>query len=229
MREIKAICFDLDDTLWDLMSVISHAENTIYHWFEQNYPRVAQRYSPADLRRLRTEVANAHPEYHHDLMRLRMICYERIATDCGYQKSMSREAFDAFQVARNEVTLFDDVLPALQKLSNGYPLFTLSNGNADLRVIGLDQWFRDSYTAADIGVAKPDPHIYRTVCERTGFAPEQLLHVGDDPHNDIYGPAAIGMPAVWINRGERIWPDDLPEPLHEISDMQQLPELLADS
>jgi len=226
MNPIKAICFDLDDTFWDLLSVIGHAEQTIYDWFAANYPKVTQQYSIAALRRLRVEVAHEFPGYHHDLMFLRLQCYRRVAETAGYDADMSAEAFEVFQQARNQVTLFTDVLPALKVLSTDFRLFTLSNGNADLQVIGLDRWFEASFCAAEIGCAKPQPDIYRAVCEASGLAPEEIVHVGDDPHNDVHGPAAIGMPAVWLNRGERIWPEDLGQPLAEISDLGELRGML---
>ncbi|MFT4591989.1 MAG: putative HAD superfamily phosphohydrolase YqeG, partial [Gammaproteobacteria bacterium] len=53
MRHITTVILDLDDTLWDLPLVISHAEQSIYAWFSEHYPRINERFSIADLRRLR--------------------------------------------------------------------------------------------------------------------------------------------------------------------------------
>jgi putative hydrolase of the HAD superfamily len=38
------------------------------------------------------------------------------------------------------------------------------------------------------------------------LSPEQIVHVGDDPQNDVLGAAQVGLRTVWINRDGRAWP-----------------------
>ena len=38
MRHARAICLDLDDTLWDLGPVIGRAETAVHDWFRERYP-----------------------------------------------------------------------------------------------------------------------------------------------------------------------------------------------
>lgn len=51
----------------------------------------------------------------------------------------------------------------------------------------------------EVGLAKPDPAIFHLVCERLGFAAQEILFVGDTPAADIEGPKAIGMPTMHIS------------------------------
>lgn len=51
----------------------------------------------------------------------------------------------------------------------------------------------------DVGLIKPDPAIFRRVCDRLGHQPAEILFVGDTPSADIEGPRAIGMPAMLIS------------------------------
>ncbi|WP_293798883.1 HAD family hydrolase [uncultured Bosea sp.] len=51
----------------------------------------------------------------------------------------------------------------------------------------------------EVGLAKPDPAIFHLVCERLGFAAQEILFVGDTQSADIDGPRAIGMPAIHIS------------------------------
>ncbi|MCB8823315.1 HAD family hydrolase [Microvirga rosea] len=55
----------------------------------------------------------------------------------------------------------------------------------------------------EVGLAKPDPSIFRLVCERLERHPAEVLFVGDTPAADIEGPRAIGMPAMPISTFER--------------------------
>lgn len=43
------------------------------------------------------------------------------------------------------------------------------------------------------GLKKPDPVIFRTVCERLGVAPEDCVYVGDGDSKELPGAAAVGM------------------------------------
>ena len=226
MRHITTVILDLDDTLWDLPLVISHAEQVIYAWFSEEYPRINERFSIADLRRLRENIALEHPTQDHDLIFLREQTYRRLAQMCGYDESLYAEAVAVFQRARNEVTLYTDVEPALRSLSGSHRLLALTNGNADLSAIGLEVFFDGIYTARDLGCAKPDPKVFLAVCKHAGVEPGEVLHVGDDPRNDVDAPRAMGMAAVWVNRRDRVWPADLELPVHEISDLTPLAVML---
>ncbi len=47
----------------------------------------------------------------------------------------------------------------------------------------------------EVGVAKPDPAIYRMICDRLGVAPEEVVFV-DDREEAAEGARAVGMAAV---------------------------------
>jgi FMN phosphatase YigB (HAD superfamily) len=49
------------------------------------------------------------------------------------------------------------------------------------------------------GVAKPDPRIFRSGCERVGVAPERALYVGDIHSVDVLGARGAGLDAVLLD------------------------------
>lgn len=51
----------------------------------------------------------------------------------------------------------------------------------------------------EVGLAKPDPAIFRLVCDKLGLPPAEILFVGDTPSADIDGPKAIGMSSMHIS------------------------------
>lgn len=205
MQNVRAICFDLDNTFWDLDPVIPRAERTLYAWYAKHYPLVTQRFTLAAMLEIRRSTLRDMPEVAHDLTALRMSALRRIAEETGYKPEMADEAFKVFQKERNTVTLYNDVVPALKALASTYELYVLTNGNADLDVIGIRHHFGEVFTARDLGVAKPDPRIFAAVCEKSGLQPHQIAHVGDDPQNDIVAAAEAGLRTVWVNRDGREW------------------------
>jgi putative hydrolase of the HAD superfamily len=224
---IRAICFDLDNTLWDVGPVLERAERILADWLETRYPRIPQRFSPADVLEVRAALLTEHPHQAHDLTWLRRETFARLATSVGYERDVAHEAFALWHAARNQCVPFDDVLPALSRLGGSYRLATLSNGNADLQVIGLAHHFEVRLHAAALGCAKPDARAYTALASALTLQPAEILFVGDEPHADVAGPRNVGMQTVWVNRGAQDWPADLEPPDHVIAGFDELVRLLT--
>ena len=226
-KTLKTLSFDLDNTLWDVDPVIDAAEQRLRDWLATECPRALNGYGRERLLALRSEIAAQHPERDHDLTFLRKAVLERILTLAGYPGELAEVAFAVFFAARNEVTLFADVLPALQRLSAHFELVALTDGNADLAAIGLDSYFSHYINAARVGRPKPDSAMFAAVAAATGHAPEQILHVGDHPEKDIAGARHCGFRAVWVNRQRHAWPLTHAAPDAEVEDLVALAEQLV--
>ena len=127
----------------------------------------------------------------------------------------------------DEPDLFHDVVPVLQELATRYQLIALSNGNADLDVIGIRGYFDRVYGARELGFAKPDGDFFVAAAARCELELGELLHVGDHPQNDIVAAREAGMHVVWLNRDDREWPADEQRPEHEIAGLAELSVLLT--
>jgi len=49
-----------------------------------------------------------------------------------------------------------------------------------------------------VGFTKPDPRIYRLVCQRLAVVPQDCLYIGDGGSNELTGASQIGMYAILI-------------------------------
>lgn len=202
--KLRALTLDLDDTLWPIWPTIARAESALQAWLQRHAPRVTERFDLAAMRADREAVARERPDWAHDLSALRRESIRRLLVAAGEAESLLDAAFSVFLAERQRVDLYADALPALRRLAARWPLFALSNGNADLVQIGLQPWFRGSLAAREFGVGKPDPRIFAAACERLGCAPNEVLHVGDDLRLDVHGALDAGLQAAWVRRdGER--------------------------
>ncbi|HET7875184.1 MAG TPA: HAD-IA family hydrolase [Methylomirabilota bacterium] len=61
---------------------------------------------------------------------------------------------------------------------------------------GLFEYFSTLTFSDECGIRKPDPEIFRLTLERLGVAPEEAVHVGDDPVLDVEGAKAAGMRVI---------------------------------
>ena len=199
-EDIKAICIDLDDTLWPIEPVIRAAEARLHDWLDSNCPDVTEGYSIDELRDLRSEVAAAHPERTHDFTWLRRRTLRRVLREYSYGEDYLDAAFEVFFDARHDVALFEDVVPGLEALGSKYPLCCLSNGNADVGRIGLGNHFRFSLSAREVGQPKPHRAMFDEACRRFELQAHEVLHVGDHPVQDVDGAADAGLRTVWMNR-----------------------------
>jgi FMN hydrolase / 5-amino-6-(5-phospho-D-ribitylamino)uracil phosphatase len=224
---VRAICFDLDNTLWDVEPVLIRAERILTDWLQARYPRIPERFPAAEVQRMRAALLLDEPHQAHDLSYLRRETLARCAEAAGYERHVAHEAFSVWHAARNQVEPFAEVLPALEKLKARFRLATLSNGNADLAVIGMAHHFEIMLSAGALGCAKPDPRAYESLADALTLKPAEILFVGDEPHADVVGPRTAGMQTVWVNRGGVVWPDALPAANASISGLDGLVALLT--
>ncbi len=196
----KAILFDLDDTLWPIAPVIVEAESRVFTWLQAQAPRVAERFSIDALRLRRQALLAREPRYAVDLGALRRAILHQAFFEAGEDSAKVEPAMDVFFAARNDVTPFADVLPALPRLARLARLGTVTNGNANLAAIGLAHHFEVSLSAAEYGKGKPEAGIFVAACAAIGVAPRDTLYVGDDILIDVRGAQQAGLRAAWINR-----------------------------
>lgn len=197
---IKALIFDLDDTLWPIVPVINAAEAKLHAWLAQAAPAVVARYSIEDLRVRRQALVETDARFSYDLWALRHTLLAQVFDEFDVDVKKADEAMQVFAQERSRVTMYADVMPALNQLRERFVLASISNGFADLQAIGLDQHFSVSLAAHQFGCAKPDPRIFLALLERLQFAPADCMYIGDDLRIDVQGAQQVGMRAAWMNR-----------------------------
>lgn len=206
--------------------MVERAEQLLHDWLAAHYPRIPERFTPLELRDLCGKIAADRPWIAHDRTLLRKEALWLAAQQAGYPGFDVEGAFAVYFIARNAVEPFAEVRPTLERLARRYALASLSNGNADLRLIGLDDLFSVSLNAIEVGAAKPEPLMFEEVCRLLGTQPNQIVHVGDDPEHDVQGGQNAGFHTVWVNRTGRDWPGG-PRADAEIGDLAELAVVLT--
>jgi putative hydrolase of the HAD superfamily len=64
---IRAICFDLDNTLWEIEPVLLRAERILADWLHARYPRIPERVPAAEMLVLRAALLRDEPHQALDL------------------------------------------------------------------------------------------------------------------------------------------------------------------
>ncbi|MBI1886546.1 MAG: HAD family phosphatase [Chloroflexi bacterium] len=97
-------------------------------------------------------------------------------------------------------SLDKDVVELAERLKGPYVVGLISNSTLRLEKEliepnGLSHLFDLVVNSARVGVAKPDPRIYRLAARRAGVEPRGCLHIDDLPAN-VDGARAAGFQAI---------------------------------
>jgi FMN hydrolase / 5-amino-6-(5-phospho-D-ribitylamino)uracil phosphatase len=231
MAALKLITFDLDNTLWPVDEVIRRAERRCAEWIAEKHPDAAAWMGRDTMMRIRNQLLHDKPGYIHNLTALRRDALAHGFREAGYCTNeaalLADQGFRVFHDARNEVVFFPGALETLELLAGSYQLGALTNGNADLKKIGIHELFDFHHSAESIGRRKPEPAIFQAALQSAGVRPEQAVHVGDHPEEDIHGARQQGFHAIWANLLDQSWPAHLDNHPHRIHNLHELSDLLA--
>lgn len=150
------------------------------------------------------------------------------AAEYPVEKSARLIAEGAFAYARETVGM---ALKIVEKLKKKHKLVLVSNfyGNihAVLKEFGLLCSFEKVIESSVVGVRKPDPAIFALGVEAMGYAPEEIVVVGDSYAKDMVPAHKVGCKTVWlkgIGWEKENEPEWLPDAI--IHDLAQLPEVI---
>jgi FMN phosphatase YigB (HAD superfamily) len=86
--------------------------------------------------------------------------------------------------------------------AQGFQLGVVSNacGNVDRLCddLGYSRYLSFVIDSHRVGIAKPDPAIYRLAVDRLGLPPAVIMMVGDSFERDMVPAKAIGMTTAWL-------------------------------
>ena len=206
---IKAVIFDLDHTLFDRHGTLKSLVPKLREEFSVN-----ENMSDGEIGEIWC-YADSHYVYSG---------WERILAYLS-EKGVFNETppfpdYSAFIYKHFAVTAvpFPETIPMLEELhSMGLKTGLITNGNhalqyAKISLLGLEPHFDEIIATGDYGIHKPDRAIFDIMREKLGFAPEEMVYVGDNPVNDIEGARGAGWKTVWMKStgwwDERIAPAD---------------------
>jgi HAD superfamily hydrolase (TIGR01509 family) len=223
---IRVIAFDLDDTLWDVGPVIKRAESILADWLEKEVP--GYRHEPSKLMPIREMLLGEDPSLGHRLTAFRQQLIEASLIshlDEQSAASYAQGAMEIFLAARNEVVFFEGALDTLRDVAQTFQLGAITNGNADIYRLGLNDCFDFAFSAEQVGAPKPAPDLFHAALEHTGCEPAQMVYVGDDPIKDIDAANEVGLHTIWMRSMDQPVKGES-NPDQTIDDIRALPDAI---
>ena len=200
LNGIRAVLFDLDDTLYSRREA---AKMTFYGMFREHlYPTASdelihdaveymmskvERNSMISERAFSALLEKFPPEIPYDRPRCVDYYYEHIV-EFAELFSEQMELIKVLRAAGIKTAIVTNI-----------PEARVYAQKAKIDALGLREVVDAVVISGEIGIHKPDPHIYLYACNQLGVMPEECIFVGDDPDSDVKGALASGMEAVWLD------------------------------
>ncbi|XVQ81794.1 HAD family hydrolase [Microbispora siamensis] len=231
---IRAILFDLDETLFDHRRAVAHAAT---RWTESVCPgHELLPETPA----LWLDLEDKHlPAWHagecsfaeQRRRRLREFCLRLGLPEPADPDAAFAGFLTHYESAWAAFADVPETLDALAALDDAPVLGVLTNGvavqqEAKLRRIGLMDRMEVVLTPDTLGAFKPAPQCYRAAAAKLGLRPQEVLMVGDNLMLDAVAPTRAGMHGVWLDR-YRAEPDPASPTVTRITTLRDLPDVLA--
>jgi len=230
--QLKAILFDIDDTLFSTTEFARKARSNAVHAMVKAGLDLPEEVVMKELEEVLAEFSSNY-EHHFDklLMRLRPKSLERVNPALVVAAGVAAYHDTKFL----ELAPFDDVYPLLRDLKRaGVRLGIVTHGwtvkQAEKLVrLGLVPYLdpKAVFISDQIGISKPNPKLYQLALSDMGLSAAEVMYVGDSPEHDIAPPKSIGMVATWARRASR-FKDEAPKVAadHVIDDFDQLRPIL---
>ncbi len=234
MVQLKAILFDIDDTLFSTTEFARKARANAVRAMVEAGLDLPEEVVARELEEVLAEFSSNY-EHHFDklLMRLRPPSLARTNPALIVAAGVAAYHDTKFR----ELVPFDDVLPffgALRKA--GMRLGIITHGwtvkQAEKLVrLRLVPYLEPSavFISDQIGISKPNPKLYALALSDMRLVPHEAMYVGDSPEHDIAPPQSLGMATVWAARaakrgleGTGIAPD------HVVRDFRELAGILRE-
>ncbi|MFC3393497.1 5-amino-6-(5-phospho-D-ribitylamino)uracil phosphatase YigB [Brenneria rubrifaciens] len=205
LGQVRAITFDLDDTLYDNYEVIRRTERESVSFLQHYHPALRD-FQLVDFKHLRNELRSREPDIYHDVTEWRRRTVLQVMLNAGLQADEAvagaKAAMEDFARWRSQIDVTQETHRTLAALAERLPLAAITNGNAEPHLFGLDHYFTFILRAGPHGRAKPFYDMYHLAAEKLDLPLNQMLHVGDDLTTDVAGAVRCGMQACWINLRE---------------------------
>lgn len=232
LDNVRAVIFDLDDTITDFMSAADAA-------FMAAFSDVAEEFGVsvdelhATYMGLFEEYYTLHLEGHLTLEEFRVYRFSRAFEIVGLpvDESFLDLTVDFLYYYDHELEMFPGACDTLRALDEVYPLGLITNGPTDaqwrkINKFDLSEIFEVILVSGQLGISKPDPKIFDVALEGLRVAPEEAIMVGNSLEHDYQGAMNADIRFIWANHLGRDLPDGWPEPAYTIGSFAELGKLL---
>ncbi len=207
MPKVKAVFFDLDDTLINSKTAEHNAicqfkklfkifEETDEEYFAKMWHKIS-----VDLYE---EYAKGKIDFETQRAKRVKNLFEKFNIEID--DIMARKYFRAYlNLYKANWNLFEDALEILENMQKKYKLVLVTNGDSKqqrekIEKTKIGEYFSRIIISSEVGASKPNKKIFEIACKEIKVKPENCLMIGDSYKLDVEGAKGVGLESIWLNR-----------------------------
>jgi putative hydrolase of the HAD superfamily len=220
MNNIKAIIFDLDNTILDRTHTFKNFINAFLQAYFDHLDSTQEIFERIIL---------LDQDGYKDKIELFSELLEELPWKINPEMSQLLNYYN-MEYVKNAI-LMDQAREVIQHIRKKHKTGLITNGKTLIQYGKIDQLqLRDEFdliiVSEEAGIKKPDPRIFEMALKKLNLRPDECIYIGDHPSNDIEGAANSGMNTIWMKVNQP-WNNALKvKPLYTIDKLSALFELI---
>ena len=195
-RKIKAIIFDLDDTLYDCSGTL------VLRGRRQVAGKIARliKCSEEEAYSLQLEMEEKYG--------VKANIYEKIVSHYHLPGTYAQELLEEFvHIHISDITVFPDVIDTMIQLKGrGYWVVLVTSGDKEIQrkkidVLGLNNRYFDDIVITERNKGQSKKACFREIIKRYDLQPKEFVCVGDKIDDELAAGKSLGMFTVMFEHG----------------------------
>ncbi len=202
MAKIKAVFFDLDDTLYPAVETYRHGLRYAWKAFRRR-KRVSFPYFLRAYKRARLQVQSL--LRNDPSCRNRLLYFKRLIENelGGTSPALTLAVSSAYEKCFDRLRPL--TAPWLKQMAKTYRLGVITNLTGHMQLLKLrrldprGEIFSIVVTSEEAGAEKPSPLPYREACRRAQCRPAQAIMIGNSLRDDVRAAKRAGLRAIHLS------------------------------
>jgi putative hydrolase of the HAD superfamily len=207
LSNIKAVFFNLDDTIFDNRYSVREGLRVVWSRFTS--------FHELSIDDMEKEYLTILEEMRFSHVIFGKLTQTEVRNEIFKYLFLNRGEEIDFHTANNAAELFRNKYIKIRRVTKGseellaalcarYKIGIITNNSDDeaedkLGFTGYDKYIKSVTTSQETGVGKPTPHIFRYAMNKFEVIPAETVMIGSSWNWDILGAHELGMKCIWLN------------------------------
>jgi putative hydrolase of the HAD superfamily len=216
---MKAVCFDLDGTLYDDREYVKTGFQSAARYLREKY----------EIKTYDNMIWEYSVERNFETV------FDRILECYKLPESELERLIAAYHDSSPTIHPYPEVETVLSELPVRCRTAVITGGKRGekkIQLLGLDGEFDEVYVTPQNETSKHKPKPFETVLDILDISSENTVFIGDNPELDFYWPNRLGMTTVWSRRRTTIFRSPQTtdaRPDYVLPDLSLVPEIVNKS
>lgn len=230
---IRAIFFDLDDTLHGFGNSSKPAMEKVYSAINSRYgielEKLKEEYAALFRQAEENAFFDGRTSHEYRTERFTHLLKAFGVSDPPFVAELVKLYADTL---KNNTRPFPETVSLLENLKGRFSLYLITEGPGDAQrtavdILGLGEYFEDMFVSGELKKIKATGELFNVSLEKSGLKPSEVVVVGDSYNRDIAGAMKAGIKGIWINRKNVLLGPEDAAPYAQLHSLEHLESVIS--